>query len=62
MLEISDNEIITDIKRVASLLNTNTLSLSDYLGNGGKYSKEIVNDIEGSSFANKCELAGIKVK
>lgn len=62
MKEPTDDEMIIDIQRVAHLLNTNALSLSAYLANGGKYSKEIIDDFDGSSFANKCELAGLKNK
>ena len=59
---ISDDEMIRDIQRIAHLLNTNSLSLKDYLENGGKYPKEIIDDFDCGGFANKCELAGIKSK
>ena len=60
MLEVSDMEIIQDIQRVARTLNTNKLSIDDYLNNGGKYPREIVDDPEWGSFGCRCELAGIK--
>ncbi|MDY6222174.1 MAG: hypothetical protein SPH90_07735 [Candidatus Alectryocaccobium sp.] len=41
---ITDDMMIADIQRVAHLLNTNTISLNEYLKNGGKYSAEIIND------------------
>lgn len=61
MQKVSDDEKILDIQRVVRLLNTNKLSLNDYLNKGGKYSKEIIDDSEWGSFGNWCELAGIKV-
>jgi len=62
MLNITDDEMIADIQRVASLINTNQLSLKEYLDNGGKYSVNIIDDCDSGGFANKCSLAGIKVK
>lgn len=61
MQNVTDNEIILDIQRVARRLNTNKLSLNDYLNNGGKYSGEVIDDPEWGSFGSRCELAGIKV-
>ena len=58
---IDDMDMILDIQRVAYSLNTNTLSLEEYLLNGGIYEEETINDCESGGFANKCELAGIKV-
>ena len=58
----SDHDKIADIQRVARMLNSNQLSLQEYLENGGKYSREIVNDCETGGFANLCELAGVKIK
>ena len=60
--DVKDDEIIADISRVARLLNANKLSLTEYLNYGGKYPIEIINDIDSGGFANKCEMAGIKVK
>lgn len=60
MQNVSDNELITDILRVARCLNTNRLSLNDYLNNGGQYPREIIDDPEWGSFVSRCELVGIK--
>lgn len=57
-----DNEIIADIRKVASKLNQNSLSEEEYFNNGGKFDLEIFNDEDLGSFANFCELAGIKIK
>ena len=46
---------------MAHSLNTNTLSLEEYPLNGRIYEEETINDCENGGFANKCELAGIKV-
>ena len=54
--------MIKDIQRIACFLNTNKLSLREYIENGGKYSESIIDDHELGGFANKCELAGIKPK
>lgn len=62
MQKISDDEMIKDIQRIACFLNTNKLSLREYIENGGKYSESIIDDHELGGFANKCELAGIKSK
>lgn len=62
MIMVTDDEMIIDIQRVASLLNTNQLSLNEYIDNGGKYSADIIDDLESGGFANKCSIAGIKVK
>lgn len=62
MERITDDMMIADIQRVARLLNTNTISLDEYLKNGGKYSAEIIDDEECGGFANKCELGGLKAK
>lgn len=59
-MEITDNEKITDIQRVAHLLNSNRLSLEEYISNGGKYSAEIIDDEDSGGFSNLCALAGIK--
>ena len=61
MQNVTDNELIADIQRVARCLNTNKLSLNDYLNNGGKYPREIIDDSEWGSFGSRCELAGIKM-
>ena len=58
----SDNDKIADIQRVARMLNCNQLSLEEYLKNGGKYSREIIDDCDSGGFANICELAGVKTK
>ena len=58
----SDNDKIADIQRVARMLNCNQLSLEEYLKNGGKYSREIIDDCESGGFANICELAGVKTR
>ena len=62
MDQITDDEMIYDIQRVAHSLNTNQLSLKEYLKNGGKYSAEMIDDCDSGGFANKCELAGIRIK
>lgn len=59
---VTDDEMIIDIQRIASLLNTNQLSLREYIDNGGKYSADIIDDLACGGFANKCSIAGIKVK
>ena len=59
---ITDEEMIIDIQRVACLLNTNQLSLDEYIDNGGKYNADIIDDLDCGGFANKCSIAGIKVK
>lgn len=46
MQNVPDNELITDIQRVARSLNTNKLSLNAYLNNGGKYPREVIDDPE----------------
>ena len=48
--------------RVARMLNYNRLSLEEYLKNGGKYSREIIDDCDSGGFANICELAGVKTR
>ncbi|MBQ6843561.1 MAG: hypothetical protein IJO60_02870 [Agathobacter sp.] len=58
---INSNDVIIDLRRVAQKLNSNTLSSSEYIGNGGKYSLGIFDDDFGS-FSNYCELAGLKYK
>ena len=58
----SDPDKIADIQRVARMLNSNQLSLQEYMENGGKYSREIIDDCETGGFANLCELAGVKIK
>jgi len=62
MERITDDMMIADIQRVAHLLNTNTISLDEYLKNGGKFSAEIIDDKECGGFANKCSIGGLKVK
>lgn len=62
MIEVSDKEKIIDIQRVARLLNSNQLSLEEYLNNDGIFSRELIDDVESGCFSNLCELAGIKVK
>lgn len=62
MANITDDEMILDIQRVAHLLNTNQLSLEEYIENGGKYSADIIDDWDCGGFGAKCELAGIKYK
>ena len=61
MEKVSDMEMIQDIQRIAHELNTNSLSLSEYLNHGGKYSAELIDDYDTGGFANKCSIAGIKV-
>ena len=58
----SDPDKIADIQRVARMLNINQLSLQEYMENGGKYSREIIDDCETGGFANLCELAGVRIK
>ena len=58
---INSNDVIMDIRRVAQKLNSNTLSSSEYIENGGRYSLSIFDDDFGS-FSNYCELAGLKIK
>ena len=58
----TDDMMIADIQRVAHILNTDTISLNEYIKNGGKYSAEIIDDEECGGFANKCELGGLKAK
>ena len=62
MVNITDDEMIADIQRIAQLMNTNQLSLKEYIDNGGRYSENIINDYDSGGFANKCCIAGIKVK
>ena len=62
MINITDDSMIADIQRVARLNNTNQLSLKEYIDNGGKYSANIIDDYDSGGFANKCSIAGIKVK
>lgn len=62
MVNITDDEMIADIQRVARLMNTNQLSLQEYIDNGGKYGVNIIDDYDSGGFANKCCIAGIKVK
>jgi len=62
MIIVTDDEMISDIQRVARLLNTNQLSLNEYIDNGGKYSVDIIDDLDSGGFANKCSIAGIKVE
>ena len=57
-----DDEKIADIQKVARLLNTNVLSLEEYLENGGKFPREIIDNCDEGSFGNFCTLAGIKTK
>lgn len=52
-----DDEIIIDIKRISALLNTNKLSFDEYVKNGGKFEKQISEEL---GFSNYCELSGIK--
>jgi hypothetical protein len=61
--DITDDEIIMDIQRVARALNTSTLSEEEYRISGGKYSEKIDRDRDDcGSFGNYCALAGIKNK
>ncbi len=62
MEKITDNMMISDIQKVARTLNTNTISLQEYLQNGGKYSADIIDDESCGGFANKCSIGGLKVK
>lgn len=62
MENITDDMMIADIQRVAHLLNTNTISLGEYLRNGGKYNANIIDDKKSSGFANKCAIGGLKAK
>ena len=59
--DINSNDVIIDLRRVAQKLNSNMLSSSEYIENGGKYSLSIFDDDFGS-FSNYCELAGLKYK
>lgn len=59
---MTDNEVISDIRRVAAKLNQNSLSFKEYLDNGGIYDLEIFDDEDFGSFANFCELAGVKAE
>ena len=45
---------------LASVINVYRTAIDDYLNNGGKYPREIVDDPEWGSFGCRCELAGIK--
>lgn len=58
----TDDMMIADIQRVARLLNTNSISLNEYLLNGGKYSEELIDDEDCGGFSNKCAIGGLKVK
>ena len=60
MDNMTDDEMIRDIQRVAHLLNTNQLSLEEYLKHGGKYGADVIDDCDSGGFAGKCELAGLK--
>ena len=62
MGDITDDEMIADIQRVARSLNTSRLSLEEFLDNGGKYSADVIDDVDCGGFSNKCALAGMKVK
>ena len=62
MENITDDRMIEDIQRVAHLLNTNAISLGEYLKNGGKYNANMIDDEKSGGFANKCEIGGLKVK
>ena len=62
MATVTDDEMIRDIQRVSHSLNTNHLSLEEYLRHGGKYSADIIDDPDCGGFAGRCELAGVKVK
>lgn len=62
MENVTDDMKITDIQRVAHLLNTSRLSLEEYVGNGGKYSADVIDDEDSGGFSNLCALAGIKRK
>ena len=62
MIEVSDDMKIIDIQKVAHMLNRNRISLEEYLNNGAKYSRELINDLENGGFSNLCALAGLKVK
>lgn len=62
MTRVDDTRKIEDIQRVARTLNVNRLSLDEYLGNGGIYPREVIDDWETAGFASLCELAGIKDK
>lgn len=62
MEKVTDDMMIADIQRAAHLLNTNRISLEEYLQNGGKYSAENIDDDEWGGFANKCAIGGLKVK
>lgn len=56
-----DDEIITDIRKIAAKLNTSELSFDEYIIAGGRFENEITAD-DYNSFANFCELAGVKTK
>lgn len=58
--DVTDDDIILDIQRIARQLNSNTLSEEQYARNGGKYPLELICEFGG--FHSRCELAGLKVK
>ena len=62
MIEVSDDMKIIDIQKVAHKLNSNRISLEEYLNNSGNYNREIIDDLENGGFSNLCALAGLKVK
>lgn len=62
MEEVTDEEMILDIQRVAHRLNANTLSLDEYLNHGGIYCADMIDDYDCGGFADKCQMAGIKRK
>ena len=58
--DVTDDDIIFDIQRVARRLNSNALSAEQYCQNGGKYPLALIGELGG--FHSRCELAGLKAK
>lgn len=57
---VTDDDIIRDSQSVAYRLNKNSINEMLYYQNGGKYSKEVINEFGG--FNSSCELAGLKIE
>lgn len=63
-MEINQNNIIYDLRKVASKLNQNHLNETEYIKNGGLYPLSILDEYsdEIGGFVNNLELAGLKYK
>ncbi len=64
MKDLNQNDIISDIRKIAAKCNANELSDQEYIQNGGKYPISIFEEYEDEigSFQNNLELAGLKFK